>query len=293
MARRTVRGLASIPSGPWRGGGGGPEDPGGRSRRKLPLWAKHFIGQCVYEIPTFTKLDAPAPPKPSLQIQMNCYTESRLFPQINCSVILPSMKPRSHKPASPTVSGVPHKAPVSQDPMAERPKAPDGHKRASSRDRAVSANPLTLDKGRPRIRYQIPSVARYVARVIIKNAMDYELAVEEIAGGSMDAISIREIASNMQSSPEIQAAIENELTIHGLDEKSKDAFVHEMWDWLRGDSEEKAKKAAGILGRGFIAEHINVDKPETLAIDGLEDAVNSMLGSPPAPKVKDNDPIVN
>lgn len=188
------------------------------------------------------------------------------------------MRARPRKDKDAVKIDLPRKAPVPTDPMAEGP-TPVKAKRGSSRDRKI----LSLDKGRPRIRYQVPSVARYVARVIIKNSMDYELAVEEIAGGNMDEISIREIAHNMQSSAEVQAAIENELTIHGLDEKSKDAFVHEMWDWLRGDSEELAKKAASILGRGFIAERINVDKPETLAIEGMEDAVNSMLGGTKVP----------
>jgi hypothetical protein len=195
------------------------------------------------------------------------------------------MKARSRKTE---LVKVPLQKPVPTDPLAQRPTRPDRHKRGSSRDRKNSAKPISIEKGRPRIRYQIPSVARYVARVIIKNAMDYELAVEEIAGGNMDEISIREIARNMQTSTEIQAAIENELTIHGLDDKSKEAFVHEMWDWLRGSSEELAKKAAGILGRGFIAERINVDKPETLPIEGMEDAVNSMLGGIKSPVPKEN-----
>jgi hypothetical protein len=203
------------------------------------------------------------------------------------------MKPRSRKGPQPQVE-VPHKAPVPTDPMAQRPSPSMKATRGSSRDRSSHARIVSIEKGRPRIRYQVPSVARFVARVIIKHAMDYELAVESIVGDQMDEISIREISNNMRESPEIQAALETELTIHGLDEKSKDAFVHEMWDWLRGDSEEKAKKAAGILGRGFIAEKVNVDKPETLPIEGIEDMANSMLGTvKPSPQPKDPDALPN
>lgn len=180
---------------------------------------------------------------------------------------------RTRTPKVATVA-VPHKAAAPTDPMAETPTP-----KKQTRDSARGGSILTIDKGRPRIRYQIPSVARYCARVILKHAMDFELAVESIGRGQMDIDTIREIARNMQDSPEIQAAIEAELTIHGLDDKSKEAFVHELWDWLRSENDVRAVKAAGVLGRGFIAERINVDKPEQLPIEGMEDAVKSMLGT--------------
>jgi hypothetical protein len=139
----------------------------------------------------------------------------------------------------------------------------------------------------PTIRYGIPSVAKHCARVIVMHHMDYPNAVRYLLGANSANANIDKIADELEKSTTVQKYVEEELSVHGLDEMSKDAFVREMWDWLRRGTENKSMKAAGILGKGFIAEKVEAVKPEELPIEGLGDAVRSMLGTPSPTSRKD------
>lgn len=136
----------------------------------------------------------------------------------------------------------------------------------------------------PTIRFEIPSVAKHCARVIVMHHMDYLRAVHYLLGPRADDTNPLKLAERLERSEIVQKCIQEELTVTGLDDKSKESFVSEMWEWLRRGSENKAMKAAGILGKGFIAEKVETVRPEELPIAGLGDAVRSMLGdaTPPA-----------
>lgn len=153
--------------------------------------------------------------------------------------------------------------------------------------------PDTIGKARPprsepTLRYEIPSVAKHIARVVVMYHMDYVKAVRYLVGDA-DDVSISKLADRIEANKQVQKYIQDELTITGLDDKSKESFVTEMWEWLRRGSENKAMKAAGILGKGFIAEKVEAVKPEQLPIEGLGDAVRSMLGEtvPTSPTSRD------
>lgn len=137
---------------------------------------------------------------------------------------------------------------------------------------------VRADRGTPRIRYEIPTVAKHLARVIVMRGMDYEGALRYLLGDRAQEVNISKIAENLEHDQQVQKFIQEELTVHGLDDASKESYLHELWDWFRHGSENKAMKAAGILGRGFVAERVETTKPEDLPIPGLGPSVRRMLG---------------
>jgi hypothetical protein len=89
-------------------------------------------------------------------------------------------------------------------------------------------------------------------------------------------------------SPETSlAALIQQAEALGLDEAGKKKFVETMWKWLLdGDSSEKmAIAAARILGRGFISEKVDVDKPVALKIEGLDAGISRLMGSDNLPEL--------
>lgn len=146
------------------------------------------------------------------------------------------------------------------------------------------------------IRHTKPEVASFVARVVIRNQMDYVAAVRELAElkqveGLTDKRA-REMAHTLEQSPAVKAAIEEQLTVHGLDDCSKEAYVKFLWDTMRKMNEEdvdgrpmvnEAKLKIGltsmrILGKGFVGEKVDVNKPAELPIQGLDDGLKRMMG---------------
>ncbi len=142
---------------------------------------------------------------------------------------------------------------------------------------SASSPSLSVGSDPTKIRYKDPRVAAFVARVLIKHRMDWSAASKEIFPGvapGQAAIA----AAHLESQPEIQKAIEENLAARGLDEKSKDRFVSMMWEWVEGDDPRLKIASAKILGRGFISEKIDLNKPQELPIRGFEAGVLAMLG---------------
>lgn len=179
--------------------------------------------------------------------------------------------------------------------MARVPKTPKPTD--PSQERASGPAPK---KKKFRIRHQNPAVADFVAKVVLKNAMDMDSAVKEIAP-DLSPAKVKEQSELLQNSPTVKAAIEENLTVKGLDSRSKDKYVQKMWDWLEGaesvvykedgvtvDEEKTEKKrksaqeyaltAARILGKGFISEKVNNDKPEELRLSNWDNGIKRMTG---------------
>jgi hypothetical protein len=129
-----------------------------------------------------------------------------------------------------------------------------------------------------RLRPDKPYGAKHIASVVIHCAMDFDAAVRMLTHSwGLDEYKIATYVEQCESSPLVKKYIEEELSASGLDDTSKTAFVQLMWQWLRNGNEEERKKAATILGKGFIGERVTVAKPEPLPIEGLDAGVKQML----------------
>jgi hypothetical protein len=144
------------------------------------------------------------------------------------------------------------------------------------------------------------SVSAFVADVAVKNGLDMERAVEEMRP-ELPPGQIAETAQTLKADPNVKAAIERALEKRGLDEASKAHFVSILWRFAEStdvNDEKKTLAAWRILGRGFIAEKLEVDKPETLPLArldeglrrmGLDDDVVAKLGPAPRADLDEDD----
>lgn len=129
-------------------------------------------------------------------------------------------------------------------------------------------------------RFSCPDTAKLAARALIKHSLNATQAVIELRP-HLTAESARTVGSRMMKTPQVLAELEIQMSPRGLDEKSKDRYVHILWDWIEGSDRTKAQTAARILGKGFISERISVDQPEELRIEGFEEGIKRMLGDGP------------
>lgn len=131
-------------------------------------------------------------------------------------------------------------------------------------------------------RFELESVARHAARVLVGCVFDYDQAARVIAPARyvqfLSDIQIGRLRDRLESDPRVRTEVEKILTADGLDEHSKMTFVREMWAWLRSGNRELMVRAAAILGKGFIGEKVLVDRPEDLPIQNFEEGLRMMMG---------------
>ena len=130
----------------------------------------------------------------------------------------------------------------------------------------------------PRLRYDRPGSARYIARVVIKHAMNWDAAIAEITFRWPISDAVRaDYVEKCEQSPLVQKAIEEEFAKAGLGEDAKSEFLATMRSWLFTGCESERLKAATIFGKGFVGERVTADKPVDLPIPGMKDGISRML----------------
>jgi hypothetical protein len=127
-----------------------------------------------------------------------------------------------------------------------------------------------------RIRFQIPYVAAYIARIVTQNLMDYESAAKQILEASEVNYAVGTLAEKLENDPNIQAAIQKELSTSGLDDASQAEFLKEVWFQFRHGAKDLKKVAMQVLAKGFITDKAGDDKPQPLVIKGMEEGVKKM-----------------
>jgi hypothetical protein len=128
------------------------------------------------------------------------------------------------------------------------------------------------------VRTDRPSVANFVAGAIVKNFMDVERAVEEIKP-DLSPVQKAQTAHELEKDPNIQAAVQIELKRLGLDAESKEQYIRLLWRYAASELPENEKRqltSLRLLGRAFLPEQVQIDKPETLPLVGLEAGLKRM-----------------
>jgi hypothetical protein len=176
--------------------------------------------------------------------------------------------------------------PIPENPLADGPYPKQPKPR-------IQSKPLT--------KFNDPKVADHVAKILIKNNLDYQKAAKEIEPDAA-SLRIKILADKMEESQTVQKALKENLEASGLDDKSKDIYVKTLWDWMlegnksmnetlykedgsrdyRGEIKRReaatqyAIAAARILSRAFIQEKPQDNKPMELRIKGWGDMVDTM-----------------
>lgn len=123
-----------------------------------------------------------------------------------------------------------------------------------------------------------PKVAEYVATAAIKNQMDMQRAVKEIAP-TLSPSKAAEVADSLEKNPAVQESIQRALEADGLDEHSRDVYVRRIWDWFLNGNKDQQLTAARILQRAFIAEKVDPNRPQELVIRNYAEGVEKMFSS--------------
>lgn len=138
------------------------------------------------------------------------------------------------------------------------------------------------------------SVSNLVANAAVQNGLDMEKTVRELRP-ELPPAQAAIVAEELQHDPNVQQAIQKTLQKRGLDEASKEHFVSILWRFAESNDvndERKTLAAWRILGRGFIAEKVVVDKPEELRLTGLDEGLRRMgLGDDALAKLGPANPV--
>ena len=113
-----------------------------------------------------------------------------------------------------------------------------------------------------------------IARALLANHMDFERTVEKLFPKYTPEKRAVTVAY-LETHPELQAEVEEQLKVPGLDEASKQEYVRELWMWFWSTDNELKTTAARILGKALIPEKTD-DKPEKLTIAGMEEGLKTM-----------------
>lgn len=130
------------------------------------------------------------------------------------------------------------------------------------------------------IRTDRPKVAEHVAGVVVKNCMDYEKAASELKP-DLAPFEVAQTAEKLEHDPNVQQEIQRTLQKRGLDEKSKEHFVDLLWKYTESEDpadERRQLQAMRILGKAFVGERLQIDKPEPLRMQGFEEGIKRMFG---------------
>ena len=66
-------------------------------------------------------------------------------------------------------------------------------------------------------------------------------------------------------------------TTFGLDASSRNRFWRTMWDWVNHGDKDRARAAALLLGKAFLAQEDRAaEQPKPLQIDGLDEGLKKM-----------------
>jgi hypothetical protein len=117
-------------------------------------------------------------------------------------------------------------------------------------------------------------MATLAAHALIKHSMNATRAAKELRPHLTEQ-SARKTGSRMIHSPAVQAELEKLMNDAELSEQNSKRFLDELWNWFLGEDKALKQTAARILGRGYIAEKMEViPPPAPIRIEGLdEDAI--------------------
>ena len=124
-----------------------------------------------------------------------------------------------------------------------------------------------------------PRVVEHVAAVMVKNCLDTEQAVAELKP-DLSPYEAAQTANKLDNDPRVQQAVQKQLQKRGLDEKSKDHFVELIWRYAESENpndEKRQLQSLRILGKAFIADHVEINKPEVLRFSGFEEDIKKMF----------------
>ena len=128
------------------------------------------------------------------------------------------------------------------------------------------------------VRASDPAVAQHVAGAIAKNLLDIEAAVRELKP-ELDSYEVSQVVAKLQKDPHVQAAVQKELEKLGLDEESKLKYVQLLWRYAASEAPENEKRqltSLRLLGKAFLPQQVQIDKPETLPLKGLDEGLKRM-----------------
>jgi hypothetical protein len=86
-------------------------------------------------------------------------------------------------------------------------------------------------------------------------------------------------AHELENDPNVKAAVQIELERLGLDAESKEQYIRLLWRYAASEKFEDEKRqltSLRLLGKAFLPEQLQVEKPEPLPLSGLDEGLRRM-----------------
>jgi hypothetical protein len=133
-------------------------------------------------------------------------------------------------------------------------------------------------------RHQDPRVAAHIARVVLKNNMNFEAAVAAMSPRKLTDEQIAAQAFVLKRAPKVQAEIQKLYQTIGLDDEAFKKYWSVLWEWMLSGDRPRAVTGAKLLGAifGINDKADESKKPQVLKIAGLEEGLKAMGVTPSA-----------
>lgn len=143
-----------------------------------------------------------------------------------------------------------------------RPKRPMGHPKAIG-----TPNKITTPQTVRALRFDNPTIVTNIANQLIMHGNDVEWMIADLFPSiSPTSIVYSNLVDRINHDPRLQEELYRQMSISGTDPKSREEYVRTLWGWFKGSDDERALTAARLLGRGFISEAKDQDKPVELPL---------------------------
>ena len=124
------------------------------------------------------------------------------------------------------------------------------------------------------------AVCDHVVRLLLKYAMDKNKVIDDLCPGG-SCFEKGRMLEQLENDIRIKTALQRDLSRLSLDDKAKEHYVQELWNWFHNEKNPLLRgTAARILGKAFIADRVETTTIESLPIQGFEDGLKRMLAEP-------------
>lgn len=125
-------------------------------------------------------------------------------------------------------------------------------------------------------------VAEHIARVVIKNNLNFEAAVAQMSPKKLTDAQISVQANILMRSPKVQAKLQLLYVEIGIDDESFKKYWSILWQWMLGGDRPRAVTAAKLLGSIFgVTEKADESKKvQPLPIKGIAEGLAKMGVTP-------------
>lgn len=137
----------------------------------------------------------------------------------------------------------------------------------------------------PQIDHANPRVAAHIARLLLRNNMDYRaVASKMLAEKGVTEHAIAAASTTLEASGHVMAAVNELYRRIGLSDEGLEVYVSKLWEVYSDKDSKHWPAAARQLGTlyGIDKKADEKNKPQELPLKGLDEGLRKLFGSEPS-----------